>query len=101
MKARYSLILAAVPFLAGWGDRHVHWPHAGPMPDDPAIHGRSRYQSIMAGTKSYRPVVPLPWGEINRRVAPPGTLPPDGKQEPMPQNEKSEPPKQQTPQHKH
>jgi hypothetical protein len=31
-----------------------------------------RYESITAGTKSYRPVEPLPWPEVNRRVAPPG-----------------------------
>jgi hypothetical protein len=31
-----------------------------------------RYESITAGTKSYRPVEPLPWPDVNRRVAPPG-----------------------------
>ena len=32
----------------------------------------ARYESITAGTKSYRPVEPLPWPDVNRRVAPPG-----------------------------
>jgi hypothetical protein len=31
-----------------------------------------RYESITAGTKSYRPVEPMPWPDVNRRVAPPG-----------------------------
>ena len=28
------------------------------------------YQSVTAATKSYRPVDPLPWDELNRRVTP-------------------------------
>jgi hypothetical protein len=40
-------------------------------PDDPAapIHAYP-YRSVTSGTKSYRPVEPLPWGGVNRRVAP-------------------------------
>jgi hypothetical protein len=40
-------------------------------PDDPGAAVRAeRYQSLFSGTKSYRPVEPLPWGDVNRRVAP-------------------------------
>ena len=40
-------------------------------PDDPAAPVPSaRYQSVISDTKSYRPVEPLPWGDVNRRVAP-------------------------------
>lgn len=88
MRARLWIILAVSPFLVGWGDRNSQWPHVGTMPDDPAKGGRSHYQSITAGTKSYRPVEPLPWGDINRRVAPPGA-PKEG------------PPQQPAPKHKH
>jgi hypothetical protein len=31
---------------------------------------RITYQSVTAATKTYRPVEPLPWDELNRRVAP-------------------------------
>lgn len=30
----------------------------------------ARYSPIISGTKSYRPVEPLPWGDVNRRVMP-------------------------------
>jgi len=40
-------------------------------PDDPAAKApRVRYSSVMGGTKAYMPVDPLPWGDVNRRVAP-------------------------------
>lgn len=29
------------------------------------------YRPVIAGTKSFRPVEPMPWGDINRRVMPP------------------------------
>jgi hypothetical protein len=45
---------------------------ADPQAPSPA----APYRSIFAGTKSYRPVEPLPWDDVNRRVAPPGALPP-------------------------
>jgi hypothetical protein len=37
---------------------------------------RLQYESVLAGTRSYRPVEPMPWGDVNRRVAPPGALAP-------------------------
>jgi hypothetical protein len=40
-------------------------------PDDPTARVKAnRYSPVTSGTKSYRPVEPLPWGEVNRRVAP-------------------------------
>lgn len=40
-------------------------------PDDPeAPVPPAQYRSVISGTKSYRPVEPLPWGDVNRRVAP-------------------------------
>jgi hypothetical protein len=43
----------------------------GPTPDDPCAKvPPTRYSSVMAGAKTYRPVEPMPWGDINRRMAP-------------------------------
>jgi hypothetical protein len=40
-------------------------------PDDPTARVKAnRYSPVTSGTKSYRPVGPLPWGDVNRRVAP-------------------------------
>jgi hypothetical protein len=40
-------------------------------PDDPAAPVKAnRYSPVTLGTRSYRPVEPLPWGDVNRRVAP-------------------------------
>ena len=100
MKAKLWIVLAASPLLGGWG-YDLKWPHAGPAPDDPARGGPSNYRSITAGTKSYRPVEPLPWGDINRRVAPRGALDPKVDPRATPKNGKVEPPKQPAPQHKH
>ena len=41
-------------------------------PDDPGAPApTARYSPATSGTKTYRPVEPLPWGDINRRVTPP------------------------------
>jgi hypothetical protein len=37
-----------------------------------------QYRSLTAATKSYRPVDPLPWDELNRRVAPRSLNEPSG-----------------------
>ena len=40
-------------------------------PEDPSAPVPSaRYNPVTAGTKTHRPVEPLPWGDVNRRVAP-------------------------------
>ena len=100
MKARLWIVLGASPLVGGWGAYDLKWPHAGPVPDDPARGGPSNYRSITAGTRSYRPVEPLPWGDINRRVAPKGALEPKDGTKPTTKNGKSAP-QQPAPQHKH
>jgi hypothetical protein len=48
-------------------------------PDDPGARvPANRYAPIMSGTRSYRPVEPLPWGDVNRRVAPKEQKPSSG-----------------------
>ena len=68
---RTTILLALSVFLTGWGNRALEWPYSGPMPDEPVATPPARYESIVTGAKSYRPVEPMPWGDINRRVAPP------------------------------
>ena len=76
---RIIIIVTASLLLPGWGwhqDRHaLEWPHAGPMPDDPIKVKPLHYAPITEGNRSYRPIDPMPWGDVNRRVAPPGSLP--------------------------
>jgi hypothetical protein len=56
-----SLALAVTAFAA----------HSA-SPADPGVPvAPNRYRPVVSGSKSYRPVEPLPWGEVNRRVAPP------------------------------
>lgn len=59
-------------FLGGWGHRSIELPYAGPVPDEPLEASPPVTGSILSGTKSFRPVEPLPWGDVNRRVAPSG-----------------------------
>lgn len=70
-----SMILLA-PNSALAFDRHQS---AGELPRvfggrDPSDPGarvpRTIYQSVTGATKTYRPVDPLPWDELNRRVTP-------------------------------
>lgn len=55
----------------------------------------SGYSSVFSGTKSYRPVEPLPWGDVNRRVMPkdaqPSPAPDQGKAAPKPKDGKGGP----------
>jgi hypothetical protein len=72
--------------LLVWGAGEV----LAASPADPATRVPAvRYDPVTSGTKSYRPVEPLPWGDVNRRVAPPGTSVPSeagemGKPQPPP-----------------
>lgn len=72
-------LIVASHGLAGWGwhrDRgNLEWPHAGLMPDDPVAVRPFRYAPVTSGAQSYRPIEPMPWGDVNRRVAPKGSLP--------------------------
>ena len=72
---RLLIAIVLLPTLAGWSDRDPSWPHSGPMPDE-AVHVPSApYVPIGAGTNSYRPVEPMPWGAVNQRVAPQSAVP--------------------------
>lgn len=57
-------------------DRH-QWPGDLPRafgtrdPSNPGVRvPRVTYSSVTSATKTYRPVAPLPWDELNRRVTP-------------------------------
>jgi hypothetical protein len=54
------------------------WGHDPADPNAPVPP--ARYAPVIPGTKSYRPVEPVPWGNVNRSVAPPET----GKSHPEP-----------------
>jgi hypothetical protein len=70
------LLLLLTPTAAAAFDRHQHAADLPRVlgdrdPSDPSERvPRATYQSVTAATKSYRPVAPLPWDELNRRVAP-------------------------------
>jgi hypothetical protein len=40
------------------------------MPDQPIAVREQSYVPVNAGAKRYEPVEPMPWGAVNRRVAP-------------------------------
>ena len=75
MHLRLIIAVILLPVLAGWSDRDPSWPHSGPMPDEVVGVPSSHYVPIGAGTKSYRPIEPMPWGDVNKRVAPPEAAP--------------------------
>lgn len=75
MKLRLTALLTGAIVLAGFGDAPPPWPVAGPTPDEPVHVAPPRYRPVSEGTRSYRPVTPLPWGDVNRRVAPPSAEP--------------------------
>jgi hypothetical protein len=64
-------ILTGAVLLAGFGETPPEWPVSGAMPDEAVSVPPLSYRSVSEGTRSYRPVAPLPWGDVNRRVAPP------------------------------
>lgn len=70
MRMRLLIILAAAPWLAAWTDHALPLLYAGRMPDRPGGDRASSYEPIGAGIKSYTPVEPMPWGDVNKRVAP-------------------------------
>lgn len=64
-----------------------------PANPDAAIPS-ARYSPVLSGSQSFRPVQPLPWGDVNRRVMPPDALksaPEQGKADPKPKQEKRGP----------
>lgn len=71
--------LMAVSFLVApaqahewpWRDRVLPNPYAGRDPSDPgSASSRLGYQPTTQELKSYRPVDPLPWRDVNKRVSP-------------------------------
>ncbi|HVZ04102.1 hypothetical protein [Hyphomicrobium sp.] len=62
--------IALLPAFAAWGDESPGWPVSGPMPDQPIAVREQSYVPVNAGAKRYEPVEPMPWGAVNRRVAP-------------------------------
>ena len=59
-----------------------------------AVIPPARYSPVLSGTQSYRPVPPLPWGDVNRRVMPkeaPRSAPEQGKAVPKAKQEKRSP----------
>jgi hypothetical protein len=75
MFVRAMMTAAVFTLCAGWGDPPA-WPVSGATPDEPVAVPGTRYRDVGEGTKSYRPVEPMPWGDANKRVAPkPGAKP--------------------------
>ena len=70
MFMRGFAISLLIPALAGWGDAGPPWPVSGPMPDRPVFVREQSYVPVNAGANNYEPVEPMPWGDVNRRVAP-------------------------------
>ena len=71
-----ALLIVVIPGTAGafdWRDRGHGLPRVigDRDPSDPSerVPGTS-YRPVTAATRTYRPVAPLPWGELNRRVTP-------------------------------
>ena len=78
-----ALVVVILPSTAGavdWHDRGHGLPRVigDRDPSDPAERvPQTHYQSVTVPTRTYRPVAPLPWEEINRRVTPqPKQVPP-------------------------
>ena len=71
---------------------------AAAVAHDPAnpdiVVPRARYSPVLSGSQSFRPVDPLPWGDVNRRVMPPEALksaPEQGKADPKSKQQKRGP----------
>ena len=76
MATRLLFAVISLFTLTAWRNAEPGWPVAGPMPDEPGHASQYSYDPVGKGTRSYRPVDPMPWGDVNRRVAPAGALPP-------------------------
>lgn len=54
-----------------WRDRVLPYPYAARDPSDPgSASSHLSYQRITRGLGTYRPIDPLPWGDVNKRVTP-------------------------------
>jgi len=67
-------------------------PALGRDPADPeASVPPARYSPVTSGTKSHRPVEPLPWGDVNRRVMPKDSQPAPGEGKAAPKRNDGKP----------
>ena len=65
-----------------WRHQALTYPYAQRDPSNPfAGPSTVRYRSVTREIQSYRPVDPLPWGDVNRGVAPAPKPPPKSEQE--------------------
>lgn len=71
------LVLAAAAFATGCSPAVDSIVLRDADPGDPrARAARAPGAAVMSGFTPYRPVGPGDWRDLNRRVAPPGALPP-------------------------
>ena len=76
MRMMLALVVLVSPTAALAFDRHHHARDLPRIlgdrdPSDPwEVVPKTAYQPVTGATKSYRPVDPLPWIELNRRVTP-------------------------------
>lgn len=70
MLVRVIIASIVLTGTAAWGDRPPPWPVNGPMPDEPVRVPPSHYINVIRGTKIFVPIQPMPWGDVNKRVAP-------------------------------
>lgn len=73
--ALFALIGIAAPAAEAlafdrWFRHELADPYAYRDPSLPWAKREPTYRSVTSDLRSYRPVDPLPWDEINRRVAP-------------------------------
>jgi hypothetical protein len=76
MRRGLAGVLAGAVLLAGLDDAPRGWPLSGASPDKAVEVPRLGYRAVTEGTRSYRPVAPLPWADVNHRVAPTPKEPP-------------------------
>lgn len=67
------LIRTLSGLLLGWMSLSPAAAHDPANPDSTVPP--ARYSPVLSGTQSYRPVEPLPWGDVNRRVMPRDAMP--------------------------
>lgn len=65
---RHAFIVLSCFWLTCHGE--IELPYARPLPDQPVPVPHRRSAPVTAGTRSFRPVDPLPWVEENRKVSP-------------------------------
>lgn len=77
--AGFAAALVAILQLIGpayaherlWWHRALPYPYAERDPSDPnAAMSALRYRPVTRELRSYRPIDPLPWGDVNKRVTP-------------------------------